>query len=152
GHLPHTSVEEAVEATAEAQPRPGLGFVAPARDLRSVLARVWAEDVALAEVRHRAQLGRQLEDHEALGRQLPREVEDAARDAREAEPDRRADLQVVADEHTGAKAEAEIVGEAHVVPERRAEREVAGLGDADHRASVHLARRAAERDERVEVV
>ena len=38
-----------------------------------------------------------------------------------------------------------------VVADGHAERQLAGLGDADDRVAVHLARRAAERDERVEV-
>src|SRR6185369_3189108 len=99
----------------------------------------------------RAELGRELEDHEGLGRDLPGELEHAAGDAAHAKADRRADLQVIADEHARAHAEAEIVGEADLVAERHAEREVTGLGDPDHRAAVDLARRAAERDERVEV-
>src|SRR5262249_51842480 len=144
GHLAHASIEEAVEAAAEAHAGAGLGLVAPLCELRAVLARVRAEQIALAEVRHRSQVARQLEDREELGRYLPRELEHAARDAREAEADRRAALQVVAEEHAGAEAQAEVIREPDVVPERRTERQVAGLGDTDHRAAVHLARGAAE--------
>src|SRR5690606_5879902 len=124
GHLAQAAVEEAIESAAEPHADAGLALVAPARHLRPVLTCVGAEDVGLLEVRHRPQLARQLEHDERLGRHLPREVEHAARDAREAEADRRADLQVVADEHTGPDPDVDVVGEVHVVAERRADREV----------------------------
>src|SRR5512140_3686340 len=150
GHLAQASVEEAVEGTAEAQPGTDLGFVTPAGELGAILARVGAEQVRLPDVRHGPKIARQLEDHEGFRRHLPGEVEDAIGDAAEAKADRGTDLQVVAEEHARAHAETEIVGKADLVAKRQAEGEIAGLGDTDHRASVHLARRAAQRDERVE--
>src|SRR5262249_52028969 len=108
-HLAHAAVEEAFELSAEAETRACLRLVTPLRELRAVLASIRTKNVALAEVRHRLDLGRQLEDHECLGRDLPAELERAAGDPGEAEADRRADLEVVADEHARAEADGHVV-------------------------------------------